>query len=334
MEAIRAVPGVEGVGLIQHFPFTGSGIYTPIQIDGVATRDTASGEVLYRTASDTYFRTMKMSLVAGRWFSAEDIRSPGGGFVVNETLAKRYWQGQSPIGHRVTIHRSSQARSDFGQPLSGEIIGVVADLRQTSQDANPNPEIYVPYTLEVWPWVTLVARTHDAARAFPPLSRAILSIDPTLFVRNEPTAAGFRVVENSVAQSLEQRRFAMALVTVFATCALLLAAIGMYGVVAYGVAQRTREIGVRKALGATDRVVASLIIRESLVLTAGGVIVGCFGAWAGARLIRGMLYDTGPADPLPYATTILVLVLVSLIASYVPARRASRLDATIAIRGD
>jgi putative ABC transport system permease protein len=334
MDALRAVPSVEDVGLIQHFPFTGSGIYTPIKIDGLATRDTASGEVFYRTASDTYLKTMKMSLVAGRWFTAEDIRSPGGGFVVNETLAKRYWPSESPIGQRVTIHRSSQARPDFGQPLNGVIIGVIADIRQTSQDANPNPEIYVPYTLEVWPWVTLVVRTADASRGFPSLSRAILAVDPTLFVRNDPAAAGFTIVGNSIARSLEQRRIAMTLVTVFATCALVLAAIGMYGVVSYGVSQRTREIGVRKALGATDRGVVSLILRESLSLTAAGVIVGCLGAWAGARLIRGMLYDTGPTAPLPYIATISVLVLVAIVASYVPARRASRLDATIAIRGD
>ena len=334
MDAIRVVPGVQDVGLVQHFPFTGSGIYTPIRIDGLATQDSASGEVLYRTASDTYLKTMKMSMVAGRWFSADDIRSPGGGFIVNETLAKRYWPGRSPVGQRVTIRRSSQGRSDFGQPLNGSIIGVVGDVRQTSQDAAPNPEIFVPYTLEVWPWVKLVVRTRDAARAFPSLSRAILDVDPTLFVRNEPTAAGFTVVENSISQSLEQRRFAMGLVALFATCAVVLAAIGMYGVVAYGVAQRTREIGVRKALGATDRIVASLIVGESLRLAAGGVVVGCLGAWVGARLIRGMLYDTGPADPLPYVVTIAVLTLVSLLASYVPARRASRLDATIAIRGD
>jgi hypothetical protein len=334
MDAVRAVPGVQDVGLIQHFPFTGSGILTPITVDGRAERDSASGTVFYRTASDTYLKTMKMSIVGGRWFSADDIRSPGGSFVVNETLAKRYWPGESPVGHRVTIRRSSQARADFGQPLTGTVIGVVADVHQASQEVAPSPEIFVPYTLEVWPWVTLVVRTRDATRAFPSLSRAILSVDPTLFVRNEPSAAGFTVVENSIAQSLQQRRFAMALVAVFAVCSLVLAAIGMYGVIAYGVAQRTREIGVRKALGATDRVVARLIVGESLQLAGVGVVLGCFGAWAGAKLIRGLLFDTGPADPLPYVVTIVVLTLVSLMASYLPARRASRLDATIAIRGD
>ena len=334
MDALRAVPGVQDVGLIQHFPFTGSGIYTPIKVDGLASQDSASGEVFYRTVSDTYLKTMKMSVVTGRWFSADDIRSPGGSFIINETLAKRYWPGQSPIGRRVVIHRSSQGRADFGQPLDGTIVGVVADVHQASQDVAPNPEIYVPYTLEVWPWVTLVVRTRDATKAFPAIARAVTSVDPSLWLHNDPTAAGFRVVDETISQSLEQRRFAMSLVGGFAACALLLSAIGMYGVIAYGVEQRRREIGVRKALGATDRNVASLVVGESLRVAAVGVVLGCVGAWAGARLIRGMLYDTGPADPLPYVVTIVVLAVVSLVASYVPARRVSRLDATIAIRGD
>ena len=334
MDALRSVPGVQDVGLIQHFPFTGAGINTPIKVDGLASRDSASGEVFYRTVSDTYLKTMKMSMVAGRWFSADDIRTPGGSFIVNETLAKRYWPTQSPVGKRVTIHRASQARANFGDPLVGTIVGVVADVHQTSQAIPPDPEIFVPYTLEPWPWTTLVLRTRDAARAFPSLGRAVMGVDPSLWVNNDPTSAGFRVIEASIAQSLVQRRFAMSLVGAFATCALILSAIGMYGVIAYGVEQRRREIGVRKALGATDRNVATLVVGESLRVAAVGIALGCFGAWAGARLIRGMLYNTGAADPLSYTITILLLASVSLIASYLPARRASRLDATIAIRGD
>ena len=334
MSELRALPGVQEVGLIQHFPFTGSGIYTPITVDGLANQDSTSGEVFYRTASDTYLKTMKMSMVAGRWFSADDMRTPGGSFIVNETLAKRYWPGQSPVGKRVTIHRSSQARSDFGQPLMGAIVGVVGDVHQTSQATTPDPEIYVPYTLEPWPWTTFVVRTRDPAKAFPSIGRAVMAVDPSLWVHNDAASAGFRVVEETIEQSLVQRRFAMSLIGAFATCALILSAIGMYGVVAYGVEQRRREIGVRKALGATDRNVAALVVGESLRVAVLGVILGCFGAWAGARLIRGMLYDTAATDPLPYAITIALLAIVSLVASYVPARRASRLDATIAIRGD
>jgi putative ABC transport system permease protein len=334
MDALRAVPGVRDVATIQHFPFTGSGIYTPMKVDGLASHDSASGLVFYRTASDTYLKTMKMSMVTGRWFTPEDMRAPGGSFIINETLAKRYWAGQSPVGHRVTIHRSSQARADFGQPLEGTIVGVVADVHQASQDVAPDPEIFVPYTLEPWPWTTLVVRTRDATKAFPSIARAVMDVDPTLWIGNDPTSAGFRVVDETVSQSLEQRRFAMSLIGAFAACALILSAIGMYGVIAYGVEQRRREIGVRKALGATDRNVATLVVGESLRVAAVGVVLGCVGAWAGARLIRGMLYDTGPADPAPYAITIVVLAFMSLVASYVPARRASRLDATIAIRGD
>ena len=334
MDAMRAVPGVEDVALIQHMPFSGASITTPIEIDGAADHDTASREVFYRTVSDNYLRTMKMSLAAGRWFTADDIRSPGNGFVINETLAKRYWPGQQPIGRRITVRRSSQARADFGQPLSGTIIGVVADVHQFGRDIAPSPEVYVPYTLEVWPWVMLVTRTREAGRAIPALRRAILSVEPTLMLKSGGFNTGFEVVDTSIARSLEQRRLAMTLIGVFAACALILAAIGMYGVIAYGVTQRTREMGVRKALGATNRMIASLIVRESLVLTAFGIALGCFGAWVSARLISGLLYDTAPSDPIAYVTTIVLLTVVALVASYVPARRAMRLDATIAIRGD
>ena len=334
MDAMRAVPGVSDVALIQHFPFTGAAITTPIDVEGRASSDTASRDVFYRTVSDNYLRTMKMSLVAGRWFAPEDMRSPGGAFVINETLAKRYWPGESPIGRRVTVRRSSQARADFGQPLAGTIIGIIADVHQARQDIAPNPEIFVPYTLEVWPWVTLVARTREGAHASPALRSAVLGVEPTLLVKGAGFGTGFQVVEDAISKSLEQRRFTMALISVFATCALILAAIGMYGVIAYGVTQRTREMGVRKALGATDSMIASLVVRESLQLAAAGIVIGCLGAWAGARLISGMLFDTAPADPAAYVATIAALTVVAFAASYVPARRATRLDATIAMRGD
>lgn len=334
MDAVRTVPGVTDAAFIQHFPFADAYIPTPVEIEGRETNDTASRQVLYRTVSASYLPTMKMSMAGGRWFTEDDMRSPGGSFIVNASMAKLYWPGQNAVGHRITVHRSSQARPDFGQPLSGTVIGVVADVHQSSQDTPPVPEVYVPYTLETWPWGTFVMRTRDGARAIPRLQQAIAAVDPRLVASGADGARDFGVVTERIADRLAPRRFSMGLVSVFATCALILAAIGMYGVVAYGVSQRTREMGVRKALGATDEMIASLVMRESLALAGVGVVVGCAGAWASGRLIQGLLFDTGKADPLAYAATIVLLVAVALAASFFPARRATRLDPTIAMRGD
>ena len=137
-----------------------------------------------------------------------------------------------------------------------------------------------------------------------------------------------------MADLLRGRRFILTLLSAFAGVAIVLAVIGLYGVIAYGVAQRTRELGVRKALGATDRMIASLVVRESLILTGIGILVGCGGAWAGARLIRDLLFQTGPVDLTVYLPTVVVLLGIAMLATYVPARRATRLDPTVAMRGD
>ncbi len=334
MQSARAVPGVSDVAFIQHLPFNAAAITTPVEVDGRPASDTASRQVFYRTVSDSYLRTMRMRLVAGRWFDASDIRSPGGSFVVSETMAKIYWPGGNAVGKRLTVHRSSQSRPDVGQPLPGTVIGVIGDVHQVSRDVAPRPEVYVPYTLEPWGWGHIVMRTRDGARAIPQLRDAIASVDPRLIEKGATGDARFTVLERSIDASLEPRKLSMSLIGAFAVCALLLAAIGMYGVVAYGVTQRTRELGVRKALGATDGMIASLVVRESLTLAAIGTAVGCLGAWGAARLIRDQLFDTPAIDPVAYSATVFLLVAIALIASWVPARRATKLDPTIAMRGE
>jgi putative ABC transport system permease protein len=333
MTAVRSVPGVSDAAVIQHFPFGTASITTSVIVDGRSTIDTGSNQIFYRSVSASYVPTMKMSVASGRWYTEDDMRSPGGSFVINETMAKRYWPGEPAVGKRITIRRSSQARADFGQPLPGVIVGVVRDVHQQRQDVAPQPEVYVPYTLETWPWTSLVIRTRVAERSIPDLRRAISAVEPSL-IQNQTGTADFTSVENMISDRLEPRRFSMKLISVFAACALALAAIGMYGVIAYGVAQRTREIGVRKALGATDGMVASLVMRESLALTAIGVVLGCIGAWATSRFIQGLLFNTAVADPMTYVFTVALLGAIAMLATYVPARRATRLDPTIAMRGD
>ena len=144
----------------------------------------------------------------------------------------------------------------------------------------------------------------------------------------------FGLVDAAIASRLEPRKLSLTLIGAFAACAIVLAAVGLYGVVAYGVTQRTRELGVRKALGATERMIASLVIRESLVLTGIGIALGCVGSWAGARLIHDLLFQTPPVDLTVYAPTVALLLGIGFLAAYIPARRATRLDPTIAMRGE
>jgi putative ABC transport system permease protein len=333
METVKGVPGVDEAAFINHAPYGSASITTTLTIDGRSTLD-SSNQVFYRTVSASYLRTMKMVMASGRWFDDDDIRSPGGSIIINQTMATQYWPGGSALGQRITVTRASQARKDFGKPIPATIVGVVADVHQASQDAAPQPEVYVPYTLETWPWGMLIVRARDGSRAIPALVRAVRSVDSRLVGDGVAGAKDFGVLETAVAGSLRPRLLAIKLIGAFAACALILATIGMYGVVTYAIAQRTREFGVRKALGATNGSIVSLILRESAVVLGTGAVLGAGAAWGAARLIRGLLFNTAITDPNAYGIAIALLASVALVAAYVPARRAMMLDPVIALRGD
>jgi putative ABC transport system permease protein len=333
MDASRTVPGVVDAAFSNHTPYSPASMITTLTIEGRARLD-SSNQILYRTVSSSYLRTMKMSMTTGRWFDDTDMRTSGGSFIINQTMAKMYWPGTTALGQRITVTRASQARKDFGQPLPGTVVGVVADVHQARQDIAPVPEVYVPYTLETWPWGMLIVRAQNGARAIPTLTRAIRSVDSRLIADGAPGAKDFGILENAVTTSLEQRTLSIKLIGAFAVCALLLASIGMYGVIAYGITQRTREIGLRKALGATNTAIASLIFREASIVVTIGALAGAAGAWAGSRLIRSLLFDTSITDVAAYATAVALLAGVAAVATYLPARRAIALDPARALRGD
>lgn len=333
LERVAAVPGVRDVAIVNHLPIGGGWVTSPVQIDGRTDDATRQPDALYRTASESYLRTMGMRLARGRWFTAGDMQSPSG-FVVNETLAKQMWPGADALGRRITLRRSSQLRPDFGQPVTGSVIGVVHDVKQQSIDNAPIPEVYVPWTLEVWPWITLVAHVQNPGREIPLIRRAILDIEPGMPVAGTSFQGGIVTVESRLASSIAPRRLATSLVGAFAAGALLLAAIGMYGVIAYGVAQRTREMGIRMALGASRQRILRLVLGEGVRLALLGAVLGVAGALASTRVIRSLLFQTVPTDPVTFVVTPLVLAGVALLATYIPARRATRLDPTLAIRGE
>ena len=334
IDAVRAVPGVENAAVTNHLPLTGAFVPSVARVPGRPSRRDDE-RVLYRTASAGYLTTMRMTLRRGRWFTADDMRSPTG-FVINETMAKQFWPGADPIGQPLEVHRASQARPDFGQPIDGVVLGVVADVHQQDQGSDPAPEVYVPSTQEVWPWASLVVRVRDPERSSPALRRAVLGVDPAIPLRSGGGGifGGIVTVRSLVASTVVQRRIALTMATVFAATALLLATLGLYGVVAHGVAQRTREVGVRMALGATPAAMLRLIVGQGARVVVAGAVLGLAGALAATRLIQAMLFRTPAWDPWTYAAVTALLAAVAIAASWLPARRAARLDPTLALRGE
>ncbi|MFN2564750.1 MAG: FtsX-like permease family protein, partial [Gemmatimonadaceae bacterium] len=189
------------------------------------------------------------------------------------------------------------------------------------------PEVMLPYTLEVWPWMNFVARAPDAARLLPSVERAVRDVEPALTFRGRPS-----VMRAGAAAVDPERRFLTAVLSGFAAGALLLAAVGLYSIVAYGVAQRTRELGVRIALGAPTASLLLLVLRDTAAFVIAGAVLGLVGAFLSTRLIRGMLFGTAPTDPATFVLVPLVLAVVAILASYGPARRATRVDPITAIR--
>lgn len=334
LAAVRAVPGVENAAITNHLPLTGAFVPSVARVPGRPSR--ADDErVVYRTASASYLTTMRMTLRRGRWFTDDDMRSPTG-FVINETMAKQFWPGADPVGQPLEVHRASQVRADFGQPIDGVVLGVVADVHQQAQDSDPVAEVYVPSTEEVWPWASLVVRAREPERAIPAIRQAVLGVDPAIPLRSGGGGifGGIVPMRTILAATVTQRRIALTMATAFAGAALLLATVGLYGVIAYGVAQRTREVGVRMALGATPAAVSRLIVGQGARVMVAGGVVGIAGALAATRLIQAMLFRTPAWDPWTYAVVTLLLAAVAVAASWLPARHAARLDPTLALRGE
>ncbi len=316
LDAVRAVPSVQDVAAAG-----GAILPTNVLTDGWPT-DRPPLQARYHTVSADYARTLRIGVVAGRWFTADDMRSPDG-FVINQALAKTLWPGENAIGKRITVYRQSQARADFGRPITMLVIGVVPDTYDDQRKADP--EVFLPYTLEVWPWMSFIARAPNPAATVAAVTRAVRSVDPSIVFRAKPKP-------RELGRGDPQQRFVLMTLGAFAGCALLLAAIGLYGITAYSVAQRTREVGIRIALGASGRNVLMLILRDGILFVAIGAGLGLAGALVSTRLIKSMLFETTQTDAPTFVAVTLLLAAVAFAASYVPARRAMKTDPMIAIR--
>jgi predicted permease len=272
--------------------------------------------------SDGYFRTMGIPILRGRDFTEREVSlaSEPLRFIISRSMAEQYWPGEDPMGKKIVVEMKNQN-------IPGEIIGIVGDIRHYGLDAETHATVYYPHAQLQLPFMTFVVRTAaDPAAAAPTVISAIRSLDPA-----QPLGAA-RPMDYYLAESMSRWRFEMVLLTVFAAVALLLASIGLYGVLATLVAQRVPELGVRIALGASSVDIFRLIVGRCLALAAGGIVLGVAVALLGSRVASSLLYSIKPTDPLTYAVVAGVLTVVSLAASYLPARRAMRVDPMTALR--
>jgi len=324
LDRIAGLPQVTQITAVNRSPLSGSNVLVGVELEGRPETATAPVTVDRRVVTPGYFATMRVPLVAGRDFGAADAPdSDLRATIVNETAARRYWRAGDALGRRLRL----MLRSGPGPWLT--VVGVAGDVRHHGLDRPVEPEIYVPYSQAPVESMVVVARTEGDARAVvPALKEQIWAVD-----RDQPVD-GAGVVADSVDASVAEPRFRMLLLNGFAALALLLAAVGVYGVIAYSVSQRTRDIGVRLALGARPRDVVRMVVMEGLRFAAWGAAAGLAAAVVLGRVLSGLLFEIGPADPATFAAVTALIVATVLTASYVPARRATRVDPIEVLRAE
>lgn len=319
---LGALPGVQSVGTVSTLPLTEGGtVHTAYRVDRPAPEPSESPSVGIAIAGGDYFRAQGIQVVRGRAFDARDHADAPTTFVVNETLAREQFPDEDPIGKRLTFPWGDT-------PVEGTIVGVVEDVRSATVTDPPIQALYRAYPQSPVGQLNVVVRATGEPLALAGAAReAVGRLDANLPV------SGVRAMEEVVGNATARSRVSSYLLAGFAALALILAAVGLYGIISYGVAQRRGELGVRVALGADRSRILRLIVGQGLVLTVGGLVLGLLGAFALTRLLRSMLYQVAPADPLTFAAVPLLLLAVALAASYLPASRAARVDPADALRG-
>ncbi|MEO8563772.1 MAG: ABC transporter permease [bacterium] len=318
-----ATPGVEHAAVVNELPLRGKSSIMLQVLAGLqapANEDEMKFAQLLQTTPD-YFQTLGIPLLRGRTFSAtfDSARAPE--VVISESMAKQLWRGEDPIG--------GQVGPAYGQQVAPTVVGVVGDVRPWSIESEPMPQMYLALANSAPNNAAILARGSLAPTALAArLREAVRAVNPTLAVYN------VRPMTEVIAGAIAPRRTNTYLITLFGDVAVLLAAIGVYGVIAYGVARRTREIGIRMALGAQRNNVIGLVVSEGIVLAVLGVSIGLASAWALRRLLASLLYGVTPSDPAAYVGAAVVLLTVAVIAALVPARRALLVDPALAMRAE
>ncbi len=328
LASLTALPGVKEAGMASVMPLTGSNTGTNIHVEGKPEPRAEDAPVVwFRSASPGYFRAMGVPLRRGRWFREQDGEGGPPVAIVNETLARRFWPREDAVGKRLGLGLSHRARPGRPEPSWLTVVGVVGDMRHTALAQAPEAELFTSLAQTPGPSMGLAIRTTTEPTRFAPLlRRAVAALDRDLPVSR------IAAMQQVVADSLADRRLSMWLLGTFAGLAVMLAAVGIYGLISFSVARRTREIGIRLALGAERGKVVRLMVRQGLTPALAGVGLGLAGALALTRVMISLLFGVSATDPLIFGGVTAALAGVALAASYVPARRATRVDPMAALR--
>lgn len=316
VQRLQALPGVRAVGAVSRLPLAGGNSSRSFKVPG----NEKDYEADIRVSTPDYFRTMGIPLLKGRGFSESDLTGTPNVAIVNAALAREVFPGQDPIGQQLTNFAPDS--------LTLQIIGVVGNVRHVGLDAEPDSEIYQLLGQAHWPSMFMAIRsaTTDATSLTSAAQSAVWSVN------KDVPLANVRTMQDVIANSVQRRRFSMLLLAIFAAVAMLLAAIGLYGVMSYSVAQRTKEIGIRMALGSQRGDVLALVVKQGMALVLMGVAAGIVLALGLTRLISGMLFGISASDPLTFAGVAVLLSAVAFLANYLPARRAADTDPIVALR--
>jgi predicted permease len=322
LDQVRALPGVEGAAYASTLPFQSIGNTQGYRLEDVQKDVNFSPDALYRAGTANYLQLLGVKLREGRFFNGSETPTSQPVIIINETFARHYWPKQSALGHRISI--------DGMNVKWRTIIGVVEDVQERGYDLWMKPGFYIPTTQEVYQPSDsdyLAIRTKgDPLEPVSAIRRIVASVDPEVPVANVET------MEDIIDRTVVDRQQQMMLLGAFAALALVLASIGLYGVLSYGVAQRGREIGLRIALGASPQNVVGMVVGHGLALTSAGIAIGLVGAWAATRSLKNLLYGVTATDPATFAEVAALLILITLLACWLPARRASKVDPITVLR--
>src|SRR5215469_1000227 len=316
VEKLYVLPGVQSAAAVSRLPLAGGNSDRSFNLPGNDREYQAD----IRVSTPGYFQTMGIPLLGGRIFSDADAKSKTLVGVVNQSLVRTVFSGQNPIGRHIL---------NFGPQMNDiEIVGVIGNVRHVGLATPPRPEVYLPFGQAHWPSVFMVVRS----RLSDPLQLSVAAQGVVASVSKEIPLANLRTMDEVIADSVQSRRFVMQLLSIFAAVAMLLAAIGLYGVMSYSTAQRTREIGIRMAMGAHKHDVVKLVVAQGMTLAFIGILVGGVASVGLTRLISGLLYGVGAMDPYVFAAVAGLLASIALLANYFPARRSAKIDPMAALR--
>jgi putative ABC transport system permease protein len=320
---LNQLPGVRSASALFPFTLNGDEADTTFDIEGRSVAEADRPRTAYIWVEPGFFRTLGIPILSGRDFTAQDDLKTTPVIIINQTLARRFFPNENPVGKRI----STGIGNGYKQPPMREIIGVVGDVKQEGLEADVAPAAYVAVAQSPFDVMTFVVRTGaDPASVVAAARNEVAAVDKDLPIFDVKT------LDQHVSESVAQPHFNTLLLGIFAGLALALAAVGLYGVIAYSVVQRTHEFGVRMALGAEQQDVLRMVLGQGIVLTLAGVGIGVAGALALTRFLGSLLFGIRPNDPATFAAVLLVMTVVALLASYVPARRATRVDPMVALR--